>query len=693
MSNEVMINMHNSNALVAMAQVSQNSNNPFAVFGEYIKYCIFSNTSKTLVIQDISTDLNEKFGLEMPKNVILRCLQNIQNEGLIERKNHQIYAIGKYDVEGFERSKRKFKETENALIAKLIDFVKEYNKVDSEKWDDVYAREQFIKVLDSNNIAYDIFMNKQPHDLEYESGTDDLNADEETSLFSDSFYVGSFIRKIISEDSIYKEYLQDVCNGLMICVGAYQLSSENTNSTIKNTAFYFDTRLLLRYLGCANAAAVQAAKELVELIQKQGGNIYYFPHTLDEMDNAFYEAIKSLRSGEVLRDNEMRMYVSTLRYKIDVLNLKKATIKEELAESNIRLRSLGSYTDYEKIHYAFDKDDFESYMLSQLKWDPKVMENDVMSIWETHMLRKADYSSYCGTSKCLPVFVTTNQALVSKTLKYKDDHHQVSAIAGWKSNRLPIITDIRMTCRIWSPTEEGKKLSLLFLAANAVAAQRPTQKYINTIRDLTKELEVNAHKYSGLALSEFFDDNLVTAILKETGGDSEKLDVGTLADSVDEVIAWNLKDSKEEISHVNERLEEATTKYDNQTQQIIDGAVTCNKDKMGVTGIPLRLALGWPWFAAIILEAVSAIVSSIIGNKSLLLTGLIPIVLGMFEHFFDKIHIEKMIMKKVFPRVERKFEEKVTKNLRQAEKQYESEILERVKNETDIFVKCRNILE
>ena len=37
----VVINMKNPNALIAMAQVAQNANNPYAAFCEYIKYCIF----------------------------------------------------------------------------------------------------------------------------------------------------------------------------------------------------------------------------------------------------------------------------------------------------------------------------------------------------------------------------------------------------------------------------------------------------------------------------------------------------------------------------------------------------------------------------------------------------------------------------------------------------------------------------
>lgn len=80
------------------------------------------------------------------------------------------------------------------------------------------------------------------------------------------------------------------------------------------------------------------------------------------------------------------------------------------------------------------------------------------------MIREGEYSEYCGINKKLPVFVTTNPMLINIALKYKEERHSEKSISGWKSNRLPVITDIRMTCRIWSPAEQGKKLPLLYLA-------------------------------------------------------------------------------------------------------------------------------------------------------------------------------------------------------------------------------------
>ena len=59
----VVINMRNPNALIAMAQVAQNANNPYEVFCEYIKYCVFSNVSSIMTLSEIRTAVGKEFGL------------------------------------------------------------------------------------------------------------------------------------------------------------------------------------------------------------------------------------------------------------------------------------------------------------------------------------------------------------------------------------------------------------------------------------------------------------------------------------------------------------------------------------------------------------------------------------------------------------------------------------------------------
>ena len=120
------------------------------------------------------------------------------------------------------------------------------------------------------------------------------------------------------------------------------------------------------------------------------------------------------------------------------------------------------------------------------------------------MRRQGNYNAYCGTSACLPVFVTSNSRLIGIALKFREERQNTHSISLWKSNRLPVITDIRLTCRLWSPAKQSERLSLLYLTSNAVAAQRPTRRYLNTIRELALELEKTVPEYSSIPLPAFF---------------------------------------------------------------------------------------------------------------------------------------------------------------------------------------------
>ena len=123
----VVIDMQNPNALISMAYVSENSSNPFAVFCEFIKYCIFTNPSDYIMLSDIRNAVSEEFGLFLPHNVIVRCLSILKNEGSIKKSNHQIKKVGTFNVEKFESDRTAFCEKETALINELIKFVAPFN--------------------------------------------------------------------------------------------------------------------------------------------------------------------------------------------------------------------------------------------------------------------------------------------------------------------------------------------------------------------------------------------------------------------------------------------------------------------------------------------------------------------------------------------------------------------------------------
>ena len=703
----MVINMKNPNALIAMAFVSQNADNPYLVFCEYIKYCIFVNVTDAMTLTEVRDAVGREFGLSIPYNIAVKCLSIIEEEGIITRVHHQIKRIGVFDTEAFDRERESYKEIENSLIEALITFVAKYEK----KWSYEYAREQLIKVLDKNGLAYDIFIhgkftggNGTGNTVDIEE-IDELLPDEEIAecediekqpLYSDSFYVGRFVEQTLLTDSIHKEYLQRICEGLMLCVGTYQLPSADAEAVmpqIKNTKFFFDTRLLLRFVGCAGEAAVEAAKELVGLIQSRGGSISYYPQTLEEMNRAFDEAIRNLSHGYPPRDDEMRMYAAQIKNNTSILRSKKANLEKELSSAKIYLRQHENFTDADRIRFGFERTDLQQYMEENLKWDSRTIENDAYSLWETHMHRRGEYSEYCGTQAQLPVFVTTNSRLLGIAIEYREARPSISGINGWKPNRLPVITDIRLTCRLWVPTEQSERLSLLYLTANAVAAQRPTRRYLNTVRELAIALENAVPEYSGIPLPSYFEDNVTDALLEHTLGAEEKFNVGTFASSLAELSEWKAHEQEKVTKQVKAERDKAYSELDQQTQNIIDGAVEENKNKLGWIKIVMWSVLWWSAIATLIFAGLSSLMAHITGDWQVLWVVIIPMIVSGIEMFSSSMFVKKLILKWLFPKLENAFDKRIIRNLRRVEIPYKDIIIQRVKEETVLWSECVKILK
>ena len=703
----VVINMRNPNALIAMAQVAQNANNPYEAFCEYIKYCVFSNVSSIMTLSEIRTAVGKEFGLYIPHNVLMKCLSYIQNEGVITFDIHQIKRIGSFDTEAFDRDRETYRATESAIIQALMQYASKYSR----EWTIEHTRELLIKALDRNGLAYDIFLYEgsstngahQPTINECEMA-EMLPDDEEIEpddiatqpLFTDEYFVGKFIEETLAGDTVQKDYLMKICEGLMLCVGTYQLPTTDTNGRapqINGTKFFFDTKLLLRFLGCASEAAVSAAAELVDLIQNAGGRIYYYPQTLQEMERAFENAAKSLSYGYPPADDEMRLYAIRIQNNPAIITAKKASLTSELANANIHLAPHETFTDNERIRFGFDQGDLQQYMRSNLPWDPQVIDNDALAIWETHMRRQGNYSEYCGTGAQLPVFVTTNSRLIGIALKFREDRSGTTALYGWKQNRLPVITDIRLTCRLWSPADHSERMSLLYLTANAVAAKRPTKRYLSSIREFAIQLGKQAPGYAEICLPAYFDDVVTDTILKHTMGEEEKLDINSFATSIAELSEWKAKEQEEITNQVIAERDGVSDELKNQTQSIIDGAVESGRKLLGWRKPALWLIVKWPVTVTVIFSAITAGISLIIGNWHPMWAIALPTVLKIIETCSASNFVGKPLAKWLLPKIDESISKRISKELRKAERPYEYTIIRQIKEQTELWVECKKISE
>ena len=702
------INMKNPYALVSMAIVSENSDNPYVAFCEYIKYCIFSCSNSKTTISEIKKSLEKEFGLNMPNNVLIYCLNTIFKDDIISLKDGQIYKNGNVDIKDFDEERDKYKRIEDKVVQALIDFLKNYNK----NWEYSYAREQLIRVLDKRGIAHEVFFDKKNKnntdivttaiDNEDESFNIDFDSVESKKdfLIEDENYVGRFINDLLNKDTIERDYLIKACQGLLLCVGMYQIPKNEKDyqlSMIKDTDFFFDTKILLRFLGCANDASVESAKELVKLIQSNGGKVCYYKQTLGEMEKAFERAIKELSMGEMPRDSDMYFYVRNLKVtQVNFLKAKKASFKKELEKENIFERPNSFFSEEDKLKFGFDYKDLCNYMIGKLNWEIQTIENDALSIWETHMRRSGQYNVYCGSKERLPVFVTSNEKLIRIVLSYKKDRTLSNNIQKWNSNRLPVITDIRLTCRLWSPSAQSERMSLLYLTSNAVAAQKPNAAYINRISSFAKQISQIAPEYSGLTLTEYFDDLLTDKLLKVDDPENN-ITIENFASSLNEISFMKAKKVEEEKESILIENMDLKNEIDEQSKGIINGAVERFQNSLGFDKITLLLILNIKLFSLLIFTIIVGLISYFSGEYKILSTIIIPAIALIVEWILKKRGYSKSIrtnmLKKLLPKVNIRFERRIKDKLSSVESKYSNDICVEAKHRNKVLKSCEKLIE
>lgn len=686
---EVKIDMENSNALVTIAYISQSEGNPYKVFCEYIKYCITMHYSNRMLLGELRGALSTEFGIYFPRNVLARCIRLLSQEGFCATEAYQIYRKNSFDCDTFNQKRNEFRKRKDDVIQHLIQYVSKFGK----KWDESFAESTLSNFLQSNGNAFDLFFRRNewhPAERFPEPNNTSLqksSSETEEMCFPDQWYVGSFIRHELTSDGPCKHYLQDISNGLMICMGSYHLSeseSVNTNFNISGTEFFFDTKLLLRLIGCAWGEAIESVKELVKFIHDGGGRIYYFPHTLTEVINALERAEQCIRNNSTPVDKEMAYFLLNRNITPAILRAKRLNVRDELRKYEIFQRELTEWSENDRLNYGLDSDDLSRFIKSRKSnWNDIAIDNDVSSIREVHMLRRGNYQEYYGTSERLPVFVTSNNILTFLMIEYAKIRNGDKRVRDWKVNRLPVVTDIRLTCRLWDPAQRAEDIPLLQLTANAVAAQRPDAAYFNQLRQTVESLAETLPAFAEIPISDYCDDEFTERIVMQIKGDIDKLDVAVLANTIEEYTQMKLADEQQKRRDVELELTKAEQKIDARKQQIIDYSVEKYKDKLGFWGVILWCGRHWAW----VIEAIITLVTSIICYASQqwypMLAIFLPPLLVFVEKLLGQSFIKNKIVNTIIPYARKSYEEKIRKQLTPIEHEYEEIIIQQCVSDSE----------
>ncbi len=126
----MVIDMENPNALIAIAHVTENAQNPYSAFCEYVKYCMMTSPVDVFTEQDVRDAVSKEFGIKIPHHVIVKCLSCLRDEQFVSlEENHVIRRTGSFDVQAFDQARASFRDTETALITEFTDYVKNTGRI------------------------------------------------------------------------------------------------------------------------------------------------------------------------------------------------------------------------------------------------------------------------------------------------------------------------------------------------------------------------------------------------------------------------------------------------------------------------------------------------------------------------------------------------------------------------------------
>ena len=640
--NRVIIDMSNPNALVSLAYIKTNDN-PLQVFCNYVLYLILISPSTSLRLDDLKSQLRERFGLEMPWQMLNMCLRILKKNKEVDLLPHGAgYSAGETDfsITFFENEMKRLQEQEVKVLSSLACFVKnKYKQV----WTEENAKKYLSQFLEMEGNAVRLFLHQ------------DIPAN--ANKVPPSWYVGRYITSIQGKtDSLEKAYMEDIVKGMMIYIGITQTNDyqQDKGQKFRGTTFFFDTKLILRLLGYSWNAQVESTRELYELITKEyGGKVCIFPQTLTEIKNAMDTAGKCVENARPIVDEEIRFYAQLNPEGASLLS-DYATVVEQLLKEKFSIE-LSPQVNWNKDgHLTIGIDEIVDYISSKHPaWKKGAVQYDVEIINQINILRRADYSVKYGTIKKLPVFITSNVDLVYSFRSYVEEKTNNDPATHWNIHALPVISDTMILFRLWLPyAKQYNDLPSVTLSRYAYAAQNSDTRYFEKLRETALSYE-SQEGINLLDLNDARRRKLEDILVAHSEGNAEALTTEVMATSIEELVALENLDLHTKVSEYENRFKEQDSLLSEKTDQIVALLAKPFINKVGCSQVLVFLAKGWWVFATVLIFIVKYIINKSIGiliiggTFSWLITGL-PVLIELFFILLDKkvdsLHLQDFLI-------------------------------------------------
>jgi hypothetical protein len=662
---EELIDMRSPNTLAALAYIKENEN-PFVVFCNYILYTLALSTENPLRYDEITERISSEFSLRLPPQIMKTCIRILKNDkkiAVLPRGAGYSAEKDSFDLSGFSAKREIYRRDEESLIRRLMDFVKGFQQT----WEYGEAREYLTDFLLVRQNAAKLFV----------EGT--VSTVEKDKHIFPMWYVGKFISDALKSSGVVSAYLLRIVSGLMIYIGVYQIEEyrQEKDQKFRGTDFYVDTKLLLRALGYSWQLEVDAAKELLNLITVEyEGNICVFEHTVGEIKGALAGASESLKRGEQIFDLELRTYAELKKCNAFDFDLYSVTVRDNIEKVlKFRIQPPVNWSNEDAVKHNLDWQALSGHISDKHpNWKKRAVYNDISSVNYINILRKGDYTVKFGGKKRLPVFITSNTALVSEIRQYIGD-------AEWSVDALPIISDSAMICRLWLPKAQIlTAVPALTLARDAFAAQQANGAFYEKVKTAAKELR-EKHNVDIINISEVIRIKLDEVIIRNIAGDIDSITPDLIAASVKEYVHMETAGLRKDALDLEEKNNLNKIRIREMQGQAIESAYLRFRNKAGLKRCLIWFSELW-WAVNIIIFSAVGLFAGVLFFP---LCGLVALPVKIGERVLGRPAVTGFLLKKSVPYVWLAYRNKVIMGLTDSERDTQNQILLLCRDNTPCF--------
>ena len=523
-----------SNAMLA-AYLGKKSTDCFDLMKPFILYLLPPLGERVDMIE-ISEGIKNQFGFNnVPENVINKIVRRISKQSkYIEKKDGDYYVIAEYDKSSFEKKQRTIATKVDNLSVELAKYIK--NKHFNPKVTKEQATGYIQTFLESYNYIY--------NEIEkYKCIT-------ATTSGKSNFWVARFIVDSYEKNSsLFDDFLEIVKGSLAsraILFFANELTEER--KSLQNTAFYFDTRLLINCLGLSSDREHKATTELKELIEKSGGTVCTFDRYVEELHGILTKYIKSPADRMGLSLD----YFRKAKLPIEYIKTYRDSLDSHLKDNNILVEE---NPDCDKpigdLDWPIDplelKKTLSQYVNYNSNKDETTLNNDAQTLENISVLRYK-LKGKTTLENCKAIFVTQNTDLTYAAHQYFKNKCNVKGIEL-------AVSEVDLTSSLWMKYENNSNnLPEMRLLENAYTACCPTNEVVDAFRRIANDMGEKGH-YTQEQVEMIRQGNVdLSTLVDKISNDSEDLSEECVKEFCDEYLSSVEKKVKKSLQKEYSKL-------------------------------------------------------------------------------------------------------------------------------------------